>query len=116
MKELDIKKLVMDLLKNKNSILDQLGVDLVYCADTMDGIKKILPSVVDGSEENLRHQLKNALAINFKLAEMLKRLNLLMLIWVGSDEFDATVGKLAVKMGIGEEALREMFKQKKRGK
>lgn len=116
MKDLDIKKLVMDLLKNKDSVLDQLGVDLLYCSDTMDGIKKILPSVIDGSEENLRHQLKNSLAINYRQAEILKRLNLLMLIWVGSDEYRTTVAHLANKMGMGEEALREMFNQKMGGK
>jgi len=111
----DFAGLVMDILKNKEEIIKTLFADIETCSKTMEGTKKILPSILTGSEGNLRQQLKNALATNYKLAEMQKRMLLLMLIVLSSDDFSSMTAKTANKLGKGKEALQELFKQKLKG-
>ena len=80
MKQHDIDIQFAAIKNNPSLVKDQAKKDLVEMDKITKGIPKVIHSIAEGSDANLRHQLKNALANITKLAEINKRQALLNII------------------------------------
>lgn len=109
-------QVLLDMLKNKQLIAGQLVADLDTCDKNMQAFEKLerlyaeTPDTVNATKaltacsKSLRH-----------LNEMNRRLIMLLVVYAAGDNFSSDSAKLLLKMGRGDEALREMFRQKMGG-
>ena len=116
MTENDVKQLLMDMMRNKGTMLKSLFDDMEGLEKIIVGTTKVIDSLDNPSEANVRKQLKNNMVAVMKMSESLKRVLLMSVILTSSDDFTTMVAKVGGKMGWGQEFLQEMFRQKMEGK
>jgi hypothetical protein len=105
------------LMKNKPKVIEELIADIAATEKQYEGLVKVIPSLTpETSDANLRHQLKTCMQIQAQQSLAMRKLLMLVLVGTSSSDFDADVTRLANKFGRGDEALREMFKQKLQGR
>jgi len=111
----NMKDLLLNMINNKEDMLVKTLKDLDEMEKIITGVPKVINSIETGSEENLRHQLKNQMASLLKVSNMLKRQALINTIILSSSDFETSAAKLANKFGGGSEALRTLFKNIMKG-
>jgi len=105
---------IFDLLKNKKDIIAALLKAIDSNEKMANGLRKI--KVADESQCSENFKVEKLLEVVANQSIQIMQLSLLNLIYAQSTSFDADVAKLMVKMGRGEEALKQMFKNKLDGK
>lgn len=98
---------ILNLLKDKSALLKYI----LGMITSSDKFSRNIPHLRERgwSEQGMLDKVLEVTAIQ---STQIKHLALVSLLLVQSDDFDAMVGKLLVKMGRGDEALRAMFESK----
>lgn len=98
---------ILNLLKDKSALLKYI----LGMIASSDKFSRNIPHLRERgwSEQGMLDKVLEVTAIQ---SAQIKHLALVSLLLVQSDDFDAMVGKLMVKMGRGDEALRAMFESK----
>ncbi len=98
---------ILNLLKDKSALLKYI----LGMIASSDKFSRNIPLLRERgwSEQGMLDKVLEVTAIQ---SAQIKHLALVSLLLVQSDDFDAMVGKLMVKMGRGDEALRAMFESK----
>ena len=108
--------LMLDIIKNPEEMLQKSFEDLDEVSKIVKGIPKVIDSIENGSESNLRHQLKNQMASLHKISKMLQRQALFNIVMLSGDNFKSDAAKVAIKLGYGDEALKATLQQKFKGR
>ena len=102
---------IVNLLKDKSALLKYIFGTI----ESSDKFAKNLPQLRERgwSEQGMLDKVMEITAIQ---SQQIKHLALVALLLVQSNDFDTMVGKLMIKMGRGDEALKAMFDAKLKGK
>ena len=108
---------MMELLEDKSKMVARILAIMDECNKIHNGLNKVVTEFDEHSNPNQREkQLKTCLKMQAKLAKNQGQLSMLLLIYASSTSFDSDVGKILVKLGRGEEALRTMLNNKFKNK
>lgn len=111
-----IDEVFMEMLKNKEQVVKSLAGAYEQSGRVETGMEKVVDSVLENpSEENLRKMINTTMKCVKRQAGIIKMLVMLNLVYVSGSNYSADVAAVLMKMGRGQEALREMFKQKMGG-
>ncbi|MGL4460016.1 MAG: hypothetical protein ACRCUB_16800 [Plesiomonas shigelloides] len=106
-------KALLDMLKNKDLMAGQLMSDLDTCEKNMQAFEKLERLYAESPETVSATKAMAACAKSIRhLNEVNRRLIMLMVVYAAGDNFSSDSARLLMKMGRGDEALREMFRQK----
>lgn len=108
-------KLLLEMLQNKDAMLQELADGITEMDQIFVGTQTVLQSVETGTDANVRKQLKNNMAAMMKLSKRMRQLLLVTLVTVSSDGFSSDIAKLGIRTGRGQDFLQEMLKQKMKG-
>jgi len=98
--------IIFNLLKNKGDVIKFL-LDTFQKSDNMsEGLRKLTES------ENEEFKTKKLLEVVANQSLQIKHLSLLLLCYAQGSNFDVDVAHMLNKMGRGEEALKQMAKNK----
>ena len=105
---------LLKMLKDKEQVFRTLVGDGNQAMIIHGELDQTLKERFDDEDdpEVLKAWVKSLMKVNRRQATTLTHLLTIMLVYVQSDTFTSDVGKALVKLGRGEEALQEMFKQK----
>lgn len=107
----------LDMLKNKELMMGTLMTDLDVCSQNMQAFDKLAKLYDENPDSvSVAAALKAASKSLRHINDLNRRLIMMLLVYGVSDSFSSDTAKLLVKMGRGEDALREMFKQKMSGR
>lgn len=99
-------EIIMDMLKNKGDVLKFLLETIESSSKMSNGMRKLSES------HNQEFKLNKLLEVISNQSIQIKHLSLLLLIYSQSSDFDGDMAFMLSKMGHGEEALKQMFKNK----
>lgn len=105
---------IFNLLKDKKDVISALIKAIDSNEKMAAGLKKLKDS--DSSKYSENFKVEKLLEVVANQSIQIRQLSLINLIYAQSDSFDTDVAKLMMKMGRGEEALKQMFKNKLDGK
>lgn len=108
-------KTFVDMIKNKEQVLKVIVEDLDVSSKNMQGFAKLEQLYHEGKDVNVDKVLRSAAKSLRHLNDVNTRVLLLLLIYIGGDNYTADSAKVAIKLGAGDEALREMMRSKFRG-
>jgi hypothetical protein len=112
----EFSKFLMELVKNKEAVLLSLIKDIDSVDAHVAGVKLVLPSLEkETTEANLRQQLSTALRMQSKQAGIMKKLLMFALLSASTGDIQHQAAKVASLFGKGEDALKELWKQKMQG-
>lgn len=100
----------LEMLKNKDKVLSMLLKDLNVCRQNEVAFTKLLDSL-DGNADPAK-VAKAFAKSNKHLNAMNARLSMILIAYCAGSGFDSDVAKTLLKMGRGQDALKEMFKGK----
>jgi hypothetical protein len=102
---------IVNLLKDKTALIRYIYNTIL----SSDKFAQNLPQLREKgwSEQGMLDKVIEITAIQ---SQQIKHLALVALLLVQSSDFDTMVGRMMVKMGRGEEALKAMFDAKLKGK
>ena len=102
---------IVNLLKDKTALIRYIYNTIL----SSDKFAQNLPQLREKgwSEQGMLDKVIEITAIQ---SQQIKHLALVALLLVQSSDFDTMVGRMMVKMGRGEEALKAMFDAKPKGK
>lgn len=112
--------LLFDTLKDKSKVISSLIYIIEETSKQKEGLIKLSESLI---RENPNHSIENVakcLAVVMKTeakqAHMIQSLATIATVYAQSSSFDSDIAKMMIKMGRGDEAVRQMFKNKMEGK
>jgi len=106
----------MSMLKNKEAVLTSILKDIEVSAANAKAFEQLEQLYKDGEPVSTDRALA-ACAKSLRHANQVnQRLLMIALVYASGGDFSADAGKVLVKMGRGEEALREMMRQKMEGR
>jgi len=112
-----IGKSMMRCVKDRDSVLRDM-VDVMSTSNKIQqGQQKFKAALEKGiTPEDGPKIMKTTVRDLSVLAGQIHKLSSVLMLYVMSDDFVPDAAKIASRMGYGEEALKEMFNQKMRGK
>lgn len=109
--------ILLNLLKDKATGIQYLLSVLDESARQREGMTKLQASLEHNtSPENVAKCIQTTMKVCAKQADAIQNLAALMLVYMQSSSFDGDIARMLMKMGKGDEALRQMFKNKMEGK
>lgn len=109
-------EMFMDMLKNKDKILSSILKDIDTSDKNMKSFEKLCALFEQGKEVNTEKAL-TACAKSIKhMNDMNRRMLIVLLVYTAGNNFSSDSASVLVKLGRGEEALREIFKSKMAGR
>lgn len=113
-------ELLLNLLKNKEKLIAFLLETIRESDKHTQGILKFSESLTrenqNISPENLARCLATVMKIQAKQSATMQSLAMIALIVCQGSSFDTNVAQMLNKLGKGEEALQQLFKNKQDGK
>lgn len=103
---------IMDMLKNKDTVLKVMIKDMEVSQKNAASFKKLEELFKENKEVSTEAVLKAAATSLRHLNEVNTRLLTILMIYISGGNYDTDVGRMLIKMGRGEEALREMMNVK----
>lgn len=97
---------IFDLLKNKGNVIKFLLQTIENTNKYSNGLRKIQ----NNPNDNLK--VEKLIEVVSNQSIQIKHLSLLLLCYTQGSDFDVDVAQLLNKMGRGEEALKQMIKNK----
>jgi len=117
MNQNEIVSLLKGMMSGKKDVIIALAKGIESTAKIQNGIGKVKDSVLENpSEENLRKQLHTTMKSLEKQSEFINQLALICLVYVTGSNYTVDIAQALTKLGHGQDALKEMFKQKMNGK
>lgn len=98
---------ILDLLKDKTKLIEFLINSVQNSSKTTKGLRSLAEG--ENSEE---FKTKKLLEIVANQNIQIRNMSIILLCYSQSNSFDSDIGQMMVKMGRGEEALQQMFKNK----
>ncbi|MDX1700057.1 MAG: hypothetical protein R3250_05530 [Melioribacteraceae bacterium] len=113
-----LSRLMMEFMKDKKTALSAMFENLAKTQSYILGLNKFLDNIdnAEMSEENIRKKFKTLMKVIRDQNSMLTKLLLINIVYMQGDRFDSDVAKVLLKMGHGDEALQQMFKNKMDGR
>ena len=109
--------LFMSMLKDKKRVVEALLSAMEQSEKMIKGLSKVSDSVIKNpSDENLRKMVNTTIKCVSKQSKIIQMLTLVSIVYSSSDKFSSDVVMILAKLAKGDEALREMFNQKLRGR
>lgn len=99
-------EIIMDMLKNKGDVIKFLLETIESNNKMSNGLRKLIES------NNQEFKTNKLLEVVANQSIQIKHLSLLLLIYAQSSDFDKDMAMMLNKMGRGEEALKQMVKNK----
>lgn len=109
------KDMFMQMLRQPEKVAEALLHDLSVCAQNKQAFDKLVSLYEEGKAVDTAKALKACAKSLSHSNEVNMRLLMLLLTYVSGRNFSTDAATVLVKMGRGEEALREMFRQKMGG-
>lgn len=100
---------LLEILKDKKQVIKFILETIDKNQNACDGIRKI------SGKDNINYKLTKTMEVVANQSLQIKSLSLLLLVYTQSDSFDIDIAKMLAKMGKGDEALKQMFKNKMEG-
>lgn len=117
MNQNDIVSLLKGMMSGKEQVITSLAKGIESSAKIQSGIGKVKDSVLENpSEENLRKQLHITMKSLETQSAFLNQLALICLVYVTGSNYTGDIAQALIKLGHGQDALKEMFRQKMEGK
>lgn len=101
---------LLEILKDKRQVIKFLLKTIDKNQNACNGIRKI------SGNDNLNYKVTKTMEVVANQSLQIKSLSLLLLVYTQSDSFDVDIAKMLAKMGKGDEALKQMFKNKMEGR
>jgi hypothetical protein len=120
MKTSEMTGLLMDMIKNRDLVLQALSNSLEQAGTIKKGLDMLAKSI-EGKDiiadrsvdfDKIFHSLLKA---NKQLASSVEVMSVLLILYVAEGDFGSDSALMLNRLGKGQEALRELFKQKLRG-
>jgi hypothetical protein len=111
-----LKEMLMGFLKDKSVVLGQMSSNLVKLSTVNKGLDRLVELLESDSEVNFR---KTALALTKSLqavSDLTHQNTICLLIYLSGGNFDSDTARLLNKLGFGQEAVRQIFKNKMEGR
>lgn len=112
--------LIFDLLKDKKTLITFLLNTIEESEKEKAGLLRLSESLTRDTPnltpENMARCLATTMKVSAKQSNALQNLATIALIQCQSNHFDGDVAQMMIKMGRGNEALQQMFKNKLEGK
>ena len=116
MNQSDIVSLLKGMMSGKEEIIQALAKGIENTSKTQNGIGKVKDSVLENpSEENLRKQLHITMKSLETQSTFVNQLALICLVYVTGSNYTSDIAQALTKLGHGQDALKEMFRQKMKG-
>lgn len=104
-----------DMMSNREMIFASLMQDMAKSASYKEGLQRVASTVEEGSDANLRKQLKNVLITSSHLLEMNQRILALLVVYLVGGSATKDAGSAAIRFGVdGKEILQQMLRNKMR--
>lgn len=107
-----IDETFMDMLKNKDKVIAAILADMQKSSSNMEAFDKLHSMYKTGSKVNTEKALTACAQSLRHLNDVNRRLLIIVFIYIVAGDYSSDVTKALVKLGRGQEAVREMFKQK----
>lgn len=106
----------LDMMKNKEQMLQMLLSDINACSDNAAAFSKLETLYANGRAVSQEHAMAAFAKSLRHTNETLKRTLITLTVYVAGDNFTSDSAKVAMKLGKGQEALQAMFAQKMGGR
>ena len=117
MNQSDVVSLLKGMLKEKGTVIETLASAINESVKIQKGLEKVKDSVLENpSEANLRKMLNTTMKSLEVQSKTITQLALISLVYVANSNFTSDLAMSLSKLGHGQEALQEMFRQKMNGK
>lgn len=114
-----VSQLLMDMLKNKGTVFNQIAKDFTTCQKNVDAFEVLIKRLKNGEKLGDEPEDLNAEKIHLAYAKAMRqqyslimRLLVMSMVYTGGNDFDADLAKALAKLGHGDEAVRQMFRNK----
>ena len=116
MKNQEIVDLLKGMLKEKGTVLETLANAIDESIGIQKGLSRAKDTVLENpSEANLRKMLHVTMKSLETQSKTITQLALISLVYVANNNFTSDLAMSLGKLGHGQEALQEMFRQKMNG-
>lgn len=105
----------MQMLRQPEKIAGSLLTDIATCSKNMEAFEKLVALYDEGKTVDPEKALKACAKSLRHSNEVNVRLLMILLTYVSGRTFSSDATTVLVKMGRGNDAMRELFKQKMRG-
>lgn len=102
----------MQMLSNREQVIKMILADMESCGKNFEAFERLETLYNTGGEVDTRKALAACAKSLRHLNEVNRRMLVLFLVYVGGNHYAGDTAQMLMKMGRGEEALREMLKQK----
>lgn len=106
--------LMLHAIKHKKENVQAIIDHMSAAEKSVENLPKFIEAVEQGktNNEQLGQMVRTLTKTCIQQAKAIKQLSTLMMIMVGSKEFDAMATDVAIRMGKGNEAIREFARSK----
>lgn len=109
----------LEMLKNREALVKTLLKDFATSRQHVTALQRMQANI-DGAEDQSKIRLSKVfqaygIALT-QMQEMNQRMFMILLAYLGSDSFQTDAAKVAMKLGRGEDAMKELFRQKMQGR
>ena len=112
--------ILLETLKDKTKLITFLLETIQESQKEKEGLTKLSESLTrenpNLSAENLAKCLATTMKVSAKQSHSIQNLAIISLIVCQSPDFDSDITKMMIKMGRGQEAVQQMWKNKMNGK
>ena len=108
-------EMFLSMLRNKDKVLQSILRDIDVSNQNMVAFEKLEDLYGRDAKVNADKALQACAKSLRHVNDVNRRLLMLLLVYVSGGSYSGDTGKVLCKMGRGEEALKEMFRQKMNG-
>lgn len=108
----EFEELMWKMLKDKGQILRVLIDDIGHSQTQINGLEKFMDNSKDWEIENLKEKLPVVFKVMKKQSITIRAMLAVLMVYVSGGDFDTDVAQVLNKMGRGQDAVREILKQK----
>lgn len=105
----------MQMLSNKEQILQTILADVDSCGKNFEAFEKLEALYDEGREVNPDKALRACAKSLRHVNEVNRRMLMLLLVYVSGSNYNGDTTQVLMKLGRGQDALREMMRQKMGG-
>ena len=112
----EVVGLLKGFMKEQGSVIETIAEAVNESTRIQKGLNKAKETVLNNpSEANLRKMLHTTMNSLEKQSKITTQLSLICLVYASGGNFKSDIAQSLLKLGHGQDALKEMFKQKMNG-
>lgn len=114
----DFEELFMQFLRDKKTATNSVMNDIQTLQSLNKGLTTFIENIetADINKENIRQKFRTLMKLSKTQNNIISKLTTLLLVYIQGNSFDRDVAILLNNLGRGEEALKQMLKNKMEGK